>query len=209
MGASRLLWKACYREREKEQVVGLFEILLIGLALSMDAFAVTVSNVFCFPSAPLKRLIAMPLLFGLFQGIMPLLGYYAGSLAAEFIESYAGIISLVILGFIGGKMIRDGVIALRADSSSGATCERTVKNLLLRTLLLQAVATSIDAFVVGVSFLAGGADIVLAALLVAVITMLCCSIALFLGKRFGVLLGDRAQIVGGVVLVLIGIKALF
>jgi putative Mn2+ efflux pump MntP len=175
----------------------------------MDAFAVTISNAFCFPDAPLRRLLAMPLLFGLFQGVMPLLGYFAGSFAAEFIETYAGIISLVILGFIGGKMIRDGVVALRSATSSGVACERSVTSLLLRTLLLQAVATSIDAFVVGVGFLAGGANIALAAPLVAATTALCCVVALFLGKRFGVLLGDRAQIVGGVVLVLIGIKALF
>jgi putative Mn2+ efflux pump MntP len=187
--------------------MGIFEILLIGLALSMDAFAVTISNVFCSPGAPLRKLLAMPVLFGLFQGIMPLLGYFAGSFAATFIDAYAGIISLAILGFIGGKMIRDGVLALKADASATCTPQQSATNLRLRVLLLQAVATSIDAFVVGVSFLAGGANIVLAAPIVALTTAACCTVALFLGRRFGVLLGDRAQIAGGVVLVLIGIRA--
>jgi putative Mn2+ efflux pump MntP len=189
--------------------VGVFEIVLVGLALSMDAFAVTVANVFCFPDASRRRLLMMPLLFGAFQGVMPLLGYLAGSFAAEVINSYAGVVSLVILGFIGGKMIRDGALALRQAASEGLVCKRDLASLEFRTLLMQSFATSIDAFVVGVSFLAAGADIALAAPLVAVTTAICCVGALFLGKRFGVLLGDRAQIVGGIVLVGIGIKAMF
>jgi putative Mn2+ efflux pump MntP len=183
--------------------MGIFEIVLVGLALSMDAFAVTVANVFCFPDASRRRLLLMPLLFGVFQGLMPLLGYLVGSFAAEIINSYAGIVSLIILGFIGGKMIRDGALALRTAKAEGIVCERDVASLEFRTLLLQSLATSIDAFVVGVSFLAAGANIALAAPLVAVTTALCCVGALVLGKRFGVLLGDRAQIAGGIVLVLI------
>jgi putative Mn2+ efflux pump MntP len=189
--------------------MGIFEILLVGLALSMDAFAVTIANVFCFPDVARRRLLLMPLLFGVFQGIMPLLGYFAGSFAAPLIDAYAGIVSFLILGFIGGKMIRDGVIALRAAKSEGIICKRDVATMEFHMLLLQSVATSIDAFVVGVSFLAAGADIALAAPLVALTTAGCCLGALFLGKRFGVLLGDRAQILGGAVLVLIGIKAMF
>jgi putative Mn2+ efflux pump MntP len=187
----------------------IFETLLVGLALSMDAFAVTVANVFCFPDAPRRRLLAMPLLCGAFQGIMPLLGYFAGSFAAELINNYAGAVSLAILGFVGAKMIRDGAVALRAAKTEGILCQRDVTSLQFRTLLLQALATSIDAFVVGVSFLAAGTDIALAAPLVAVTTAACCLGALFLGRRFGALLGDRAQIAGGIVLVLIGIKAMF
>ncbi|MDR0347003.1 MAG: manganese efflux pump MntP family protein [Coriobacteriales bacterium] len=191
----------------KKTAMGIFEIVLIGLALSMDAFAVTISNVFCFPDAPPKKLLAMPLLFGLFQGLMPLLGYFAGGFAADFIDAYAGIISLAILGFIGGKMIRDGLIALKADTSPSCPSPHDAKGLQLRMLLPQAIATSIDAFVVGVGFLAGGANIALTSPIVALTTAACCTVALLLGKRFGVLLGDRAQIAGGVVLVLIGLRA--
>jgi putative Mn2+ efflux pump MntP len=193
----------------EEGVVGIFEIVLVGLALSMDAFAVTVANVFCFPDASRRKLLLMPLLFGVFQGVMPLLGYLAGSFAAEIISSYAGIVSLVILGVIGGKMIRDGVLALREAKVEGLVCKRDVASLKFRSLLAQSFATSIDAFVVGVSFLAAGANIALAAPIVAVTTALCCLGALFLGKRFGALLGDRAQIAGGIVLVAIGLKAMF
>jgi putative Mn2+ efflux pump MntP len=175
----------------------------------MDAFAVTVANVFCFPDVSRRKLLLMPLLFGLFQGAMPLLGYLAGGFAAETISSYAGIVSLVILGFIGGKMMRDGALALREAKVGGIVCKRDAASLKFRSLLVQSFATSIDAFVVGVSFLAEGADIALAAPVVAATTALCCLGALFLGKRFGALLGDRAQIAGGIVLVAIGIKALF
>jgi putative Mn2+ efflux pump MntP len=189
--------------------MGISEIVLVGLALSMDAFAITIANVFCFPDASRRRLLLMPLLFGVFQGAMPLLGYLAGSFAAELISDYAGIVSLVILGFIGGKMIRDGALALREAKVEGLIRERDVASLKLRTLLVQSFATSIDAFVVGVSFLAEGANIALAAPIVAATTTLCCLGALLLGRRFGVLLGDRAQIAGGIVLVAIGIKAMF
>jgi putative Mn2+ efflux pump MntP len=106
-------------------------------------------------------------------------------------------------------MIRDGVLALREAKVEGLVCKRDVASLKFHSLLMQSFATSIDAFVVGVSFLAAGASIALAAPVVAVTTALCCLGALFLGKRFGALLGDRAQIVGGGVLVAIGLKAMF
>jgi putative Mn2+ efflux pump MntP len=207
--------------------VATFEIVIVGLALSMDAFAVTISNTFAYPRASRARLLALPIAFGVFQGLMPLLGYFAGSFAAELIERFAGIVSLVILGFIGGKMVWDGVSALRAtragalaggavgdaqgDTADGAaqTGRQKSAQLTFAVILMQAVATSIDAFIVGVSFLAQGANIAFAAPIVAATTFLCCLLALVLGKRFGVLLGDKAQIVGGVVLVLIGLKACF
>ncbi|MDR3308170.1 MAG: manganese efflux pump MntP family protein [Coriobacteriales bacterium] len=194
--------------------MGILEIAIIGLALSMDAFAVTVSNTCACqaggaaaPPLPRSRLIAMPVVFGAFQGVMPLIGYFAGSFAAQLIDQYAGIVSLVILGFIGGKMVWDGARSLRADTS-GSSCPNP-SMLTIPALLAQGVATSIDALIIGVSLLAARANIFVASPLIAAITCACCIAALGIGRRFGVLLGDKAQIAGGVVLVLIGLKAFF
>jgi putative Mn2+ efflux pump MntP len=192
--------------------------MIVGLALSMDAIAVTMSNACAYPDATNAQRLAMPVVFGLFQGLMPLAGYFAGSLAASFIDRYAGIVALVILACIGGKMVWGGARALRAaradtesatDDSCPAPGAGSPRRLSPAALLVQGIATSIDAFIIGVSFLALGANIAVAAPLVAATTFVCCLIGLALGRRFGVLLGDKAEITGGIVLILIGIKALF
>ena len=194
--------------------MSLIEILLVGLALSMDAFAVTISNAFAYRHESRARLMLMPVAFGVFQALMPVLGFFAGTVAAGFIERYAGIVSFVILALIGGAMIREGARELRHGGEAASDVEKVAgategrRRLTVRMVLVQAVATSIDAFAVGVSFLASGAPIALAAPVVGVTTFACCVVALLAGKRFGALLGDRAEIVGGVVLLAIGVKAL-
>jgi putative Mn2+ efflux pump MntP len=228
--------------------VGIVETVVIGLALSMDAFAVTLSNACAFPYATGTQRLAMPLVFGLFQGLMPLIGYLIGSFAASFIDQYAGLIAFVILGIIGGRMVRGGLRAVRETRAQQALTPHdevcpappapvpagdgslstpvpvpvspvpplaplaatgASSYLSCGALLAQGVATSIDALIVGVSLLALGANIAIAAPLIALTTFICCVVALVLGKRFGVLLGDKAEVVGGIVLILIGIKALF
>lgn len=87
----------------------IFEIILIGVGLSMDAFAVTISNMFVYRNLSRTRMMLMPITFGFFQGIMPLIGYFAGTFFADMMSRYAGIISFLILGFIGGKMIWDAL----------------------------------------------------------------------------------------------------
>ena len=194
--------------------MSLIEILLVGLALSMDAFAVTISNAFAYRHESRARLMLMPVAFGVFQALMPVLGFFAGTVAAGFIERYAGIVSFVILALIGGAMIREGARELRHGGEAASDVEKVAgategrRRLTVRMVLVQAVATSIDAFAVGVSFLASGAPIALAAPVVGVTTFACCVVALLAGRRFGALLGDRAEIVGGVVLLAIGVKAL-
>lgn len=183
-----------------------WDVLLLGLALSADAFSVTISNMFVYPNETRARQMLMPLFFGLFQGGMPLLGYYLGGVAAVFIENYAGIITLVILGFIGGNMIREGLTAiLHPEASESANGEE--KRLTLPVILLQAVATAIDAFAVGVSLRAQNAEILSSSVIITLTTFACCCIALVVGRKFGEILGDRAEVVGGCVLVGIGIKA--
>lgn len=183
------------------------EVLLLGLALSADAFSVTISNTFVYGDEPRRKLLLMPVLFGFFQGFMPLVGYVLGGLAAELIERYAGIITLVILGFIGTNMIREGVGALRAGEDEAADAERRASRLTLGLLLFQAVATAIDAFAVGVSLRAEQVAIVPASVLICCTTAACCVVALVIGKKLGRLLGDRAEVVGGIVLVCIGLRA--
>ena len=191
--------------------MGLLEIIVLGVALSADAFAVTISNTFVYASESRSRLMLMPLMFGLFQGLMPVAGYLLGGLAAEVIETYEGVVTLAILGLVGGNMIREGVCALRGAGEQGGPEEPgagpVARRLTLVTVLAQAIATAIDAFAVGVSLRAQAVSVVVAAPVIALTTFLCCVAALALGRKLGEMLGDRAQVAGGVVLVLIGLKA--
>lgn len=193
----------------------IIEIVILGVALAMDAFAVTVSNVFCYRGASRARLLMLPVAFGIFQGLMPLLGFFLGGLVGNIIEQYAGIVTLVILGLIGGNMIKEGISDLRearaAREAGGDVCDLApdAAALTFKVVLVQAVATSIDAFAVGVSLRAASVNIAEAAIIITLTTFLCCVVALAIGKRFGSMLGERAEIVGGVVLVIIGVKALF
>ena len=183
-------------------MIGFWDILLIGAGLSMDAAAVSVSNALACPCMGRGRRLAIPAAFGLFQGLMPVLGFFAGSLFADLISRYAGIVTLVILAGIGLNMIREGL-----DRDPEQPCGE--KELTCWALLAQAVATSIDAFAVGVSLCAGGANIFFAAPVIAVTTFCCSALALAAGSRFGAALGHRAEVLGGAVLILIGIKAMF
>lgn len=219
--------------------MGITEIVLLGIALSMDAFAVTISNTFVYQNNSKARALLMPVAFGLFQGLMPCIGYFLGNLVSDVISHYAGIVTFAILGFIGAKMIWD---ALHEEHEADCTNEQkydvpnsdrssltksltnsedfsnspnsnnssnSSKQVLpLSVLGLQAIATSIDALAVGVSFAALSVNVVLAASLIALTTALMCCIALVLGRRFGNMLGDRATILGGIVLIAIGLKAL-
>lgn len=187
--------------------MGMIELVILGVALAADAFAVTISNTFVYCHETRSRLALMPVLFGLFQGLMPLLGFYLGGVAGDFIEAYAGIVTLVILGIIGGNMIREGVGALRHPEEKETSEACVTGRLTVGELLLQAIATAIDAFAVGVSLRAQSVDIVAAVLVIGLVTAACCVAALAIGRKLGHLLGDRAQIAGGIVLVIIGIKA--
>lgn len=176
-------------------------LLFTALALSMDAFAVSISNSLCFPGLSKKQGIANSASFGFFQGLMPIIGFFAGQLLSGVITTVDHWIALLLLGFIGGKMLVDGIQALRAPEACPAGQIFTLK-----TMVMQAIATSIDALAVGVSFAALAVNIWAAAGAIALITFVCCLIGVFLGRKFGFLLGDWAQIFGGLILVGIGLK---
>lgn len=182
-------------------LAALAESIVLGIALAMDAMAVTLSNSLCEPDMPLSKKLGMPIAFAAFQMGMPVLGYLGGTCIAEYIERYAGIVSLVILAFVGGKMIVEAVRELREPEACSAT------RLTWGTIGMEAIATAIDAFVVGVSFAAEGKDVVLYCGMIGVTTLLCCLLVLALGRKLGNRFGSRAEVVGGVVLILIGLKA--
>lgn len=186
--------------------MGTLEIIMLGIGLSMDAVAVTITNVLGYRCLNKNQKLSMPLMFGLFQGLMPLIGYYAGSMFSEFISRYAGLVTLITLGYIGGNMIKEG---FEKDEDECECCGEKDMNYTFKVLFFQAIATSIDAFAVGVSFAALQVTVLPACAIIAISTALLCLVALYIGKKFGEVLGDRAQLLGGVILVLIGIKAMF
>lgn len=179
----------------------LIQSLLLGVALAMDAMAVTLSNSLCEPDMPASKKLAMPIAFAVFQMTMPILGFFGGTLIAPLIEAYAGIVSLAILAFVGGKMIVEAIREMREPE------ECPTQGLTYGMILLEAVATSIDAFVVGVSLAAAGANIVLYGAAIGVTTFSCCCVVLLIGRRLGAHFGPRAEVAGGIVLILIGLKA--
>lgn len=191
--------------------MGLIEIIFMGIGLSMDAVAVSLTNGMVYKNIPRDKRIAMPVLFGLFQGLMPVLGFLAGGLFADVISQYAGILVFLILGFIGGKMLKDAFTKDDEEEVADLAMARDEEEKVLtyKTLIMQAVATSIDAFAVGIGLSAMGVSIVPASIIITLTTLICCILAIVLGKKFGELLGNKSEIVGGIILVCIAIKALF
>lgn len=177
-----------------------FDVFLIGLGLSMDAFAVATTNGMTYkPKKGTALLIALA--FGLFQAIMPLIGFLAGSLFASFVSRFAPIIAFLLLTAIGAKMLFEGL--KKNDKSQ----EQAAKFTFL-ALMMQAVATSIDALAVGVSFVGATLSIYVIILVIGLTTFVLSLLAVFLGKKFGDALADKADIVGGLILIGIGIKIL-
>lgn len=200
--------------------MSLFEIILIGIGLSMDAVAVSMTNGMVYKGSSKGKTYSMPIFFGAFQGLMPLIGYFAGGLFADVISQYACFLVFVILGFIGGKMIKDGLEHIKEEKENNEQKEANeqnvevdekeeVKTLTYKMLFVQAIATSIDAFAVGIGFSVAQVNILPAVGIIGITTAICSLAAIFIGKKFGDMLGSKSEILGGTILVLIAIKALF
>lgn len=194
--------------------MSLFEIILIGIGLSMDAVAVSMTNGMVYKGSSKGKTYSMPIFFGAFQGIMPLIGYFAGGLFADVISQYACWLIFVILGCIGGKMLKDGLEHIKEEKEMcGQSVEvdeaEEVKTLTYKMLFVQAIATSIDAFAVGIGFSVAQVNILPAVGIIGFTTALCSLAAIFIGKKCGDMLGSKSEILGGTILVLIAIKALF
>lgn len=188
--------------------MGFAELLLLAVGLSMDAFAVSVGNGLSMKKSDPKAALAIAASFGLFQALMPTVGYFLGSAFETVISRFDHYIALIFLGFIGGKMIFDGIRELREKKkSAGAPEEEKPFKLSFGALMIQSVATSIDALIVGVSFAAlPNVNIWIAVTLIGIITFSISLVGVFSGKKFGQLLGSRAEIFGGLILVGIGVK---
>lgn len=190
--------------------MGIIDILLTGVGLSMDAAAVSMTNGMNEPKMKLPKILLIALFYGVAQGVMPLIGYYAGSLFATAVAKIAPWLALVLLGFIGGKMIFEAICELKKEKNGEQTKE--AKPLSLGSLAVQALATSIDALAVGISLVAldkSGAlavNIFVAVSMIAASTFIISLLSVFIGKKFGELLSDKAELVGGLILVAIGLK---
>ena len=170
-------------------------LFLTALGLSMDAFAVSITNGMIIRDAKAREASAIGLAFGVFQALMPVTGYFAGRTFSDAISAFDHWIALGLLAAIGGKMVFDGLHDLR--SPKGQIVPRSFT---LRILLVQAVATSIDALAIGISFAVMRVNILTAAGFIGVVTLFCCLVGAGIGSRFGRLLGHRAEIFGGIIL---------
>lgn len=187
--------------------MSVFMLGTLAAGLSMDAFAVSVTNGLADTSGRRRSALVTALAFGFFQALMPFIGFFAGGLFGEFIRKWDHVAALVLLGFIGGKMLWDGIMELRAGGVEAATSGAA--RLTFPVLLAQAAATSIDALVVGVSFAAFGLGVgetFFACAFIGGVTALLCFLGWGAGRRFGATLGGRAKLLGGAVLTLIGLK---
>lgn len=172
-------------------------MFLLGLALSADAFAVSIAAGICSSEVRVADKLKMSAFFGIFQGLMPVIGWFAGFLFLAYIKAFDHWIAMGLLSFIGIKMI--------IESRKPEDC-KTFCYFDLWPLFLMAIATSIDALAAGLSILILGEHIFFPALFITFITFIVSLIGVNIGKRAGRKLGQSAELVGGIVLILIGIK---
>ncbi|MDO4796742.1 MAG: manganese efflux pump MntP family protein [Coriobacteriales bacterium] len=181
--------------------MGIVELLLVSVGLAMDAFAVSVCKGLGMRRINATVALVLAFLFGLFQGGMPVIGWLLGSQLMWLIEPIDHWIAFGLLAFIGGKMIVDAVREENEDA--GAT-----DHVAWGEFLMLAVATSIDALAVGISLAALNVNIVQSALVIGVVTFVISLVGVGAGHLFGSRYERHAQVVGGVVLILIGLKVL-
>ncbi|EPY2306954.1 manganese efflux pump MntP family protein [Clostridium sporogenes] len=186
----------------------LVSIILISIGLSMDAFAVSITNGAMISKVTVSEGIRIGLFFGGFQALMPLIGWSVGIKFESYIAVLDHWIALILLSIIGGKMIYDSVKESK-DHKDEIACdysEGEKKCLNNKTLTFLAIATSIDALAVGVSFAFLKVSIISTISIIGTTTFVICFIGVMIGKKCGELLKKRAEILGGIVLIFIGIK---
>ncbi|MGL4912681.1 MAG: manganese efflux pump MntP family protein [Romboutsia sp.] len=179
--------------------MSLASILLTAFALSMDAFAVSITKGITLKKINYSIATKIAFFFGLFQGVMPLIGWSLGIKFESYIKVFDHWIALFLLSFIGIKMILD------AKDNDDKNTSSTLYN---KELIILSIATSIDALAIGVSFAFLNIDIIPICIAIAVITFLMCFIGVLIGKQIGNLFKTYAQILGGIILILIGLNIL-
>ena len=178
----------------------LIELIIIAVGVSMDAFAVSICKGLSLRRLRPKYIASAAFWFGGFQALMPLIGYFIGLSCAEFVDGIDHWIAFVLLAFIGGKMIKE---ALGKDEDEDYNPDFS-----FRSMLILAIATSIDALAVGVSFAFLGVDIWTSILLIGLMTGAFSALGVVLGHIFGGRFKSKAEFIGGLILVAIGIKIL-
>lgn len=176
------------------------QMFLLGVGMAMDASAVSMTNGLVESKMKKSKMFLIAFAFGFFQFAMPMIGYFTGSIFKDFLTQFTSWVALILLSFIGGKMLIEGI-----KHSNFETCENTA--LTLKGLLIQSIATSIDALTIGLifvgwktsrAFLAGG--------IIGIVTFVLSYICIIIGKKFGDKLSNKAEIIGGIILILIGLK---
>lgn len=180
--------------------MGILEIVLIGVGLSMDAFAVSICKGLSTQRLQLRHYLIIGAWFGGFQALMPTIGYFLGSTFEQYITSFDHWVAFILLGAIGANMIKESFSKEEANSNSSFSC---------KTMLLMALATSIDALAVGITFaLLPEVNVPLAVTLIGVITFALSAVGLKVGNVFGARYQAKAELLGGIILILIGLKIL-
>lgn len=185
--------------------MGIGELFLLAVGLSMDAFAVSVCKGLAMKRATLKAEATCGLWFGGFQALMPTIGFFLGALFADAIEAFDHWVAFALLAIIGINMLKE---ALEKKDESGDNPEKDA-DLSVKTMFLMAVATSIDALAVGISLaMVGSVNIWLAAAFIGICTCLLSALGVKIGNVFGSRYEKKAELAGGAILILLGVKIL-
>ncbi len=178
-------------------------ILMFGISLSMDAFAVAVCKGLAMEKATLKKCSIVGAWFGIFQGLMPFIGFCLGSLFSGFINSFDHWVTFILLALIGGNMVKESMEKSCYVATNGGSLK-------FKVMFVLAIATSIDALAVGVSF-AFETDfwtMLLAVIVIGITTFILSFIGVKVGSIFGTKYKSKAEFVGGIILILLGVKFL-
>lgn len=185
--------------------MGIGELLLLAVGVSMDAFAVSVCKGLAMKRVSLKEEMTCGLWFGGFQALMPTIGFFLGTLFADAIEAVDHWVAFVLLAVIGANMLKEAF----SQEEECCCCDEKNADLSVKTMFVMAVATSIDALAVGISLaMAGNVNIWLAALFIGICTCTLSACGVKIGNVFGSRYEQKAQIAGGVILILLGLKIL-
>ena len=184
--------------------MGIFDLLLLALGVSMDAFAVSICKGLAMPKATLREGLVCGIWFGGFQALMPAIGYFLGTLFANAIEAVDHWVAFILLAIIGVNMLKEAL-----EKEECCCCEAHDADLSFKTMFVLAVATSIDALAVGISLaMAGDVNIWVAAVLIGLFTCGMSAAGVKIGNIFGARYKKKAEMAGGVILILIGLRIL-
>ncbi|MDR1350071.1 MAG: manganese efflux pump MntP family protein [Zoogloeaceae bacterium] len=181
--------------------MGLFEIIVIAIGLAMDAFAVSIALGLSIKNLKYREMIIPGIYFGGFQVLMPIAGYFAGVYFANRIQNLDHWIAFILLGSIGGKMIKESFSKDKNEGTNGYSLK-------FAKMLVLALATSIDALAVGITFAFFEVNIIKAAAIIGIITFFISVCGVKIGAIFGTRFKSKAEFIGGAILIIIGMKIL-